>query len=345
MLVNWNCWFLLSPIEFGRQCLSSVLSTARYVLLCSAARSGSSLLDMLLGSHSLVESLGEFSFLGKAIARNEACSCGLRIRECRNWQRVFDRVREEKGIDLLEAPYAMRQWDTYMDNSNADFNQQTRTYSLRRKVRKVRTLVHFSSPVFSRLVPLSPQLRQGVENAIYLYEVIRSIGQATVIVDSSKEVFKAVSVYLRCPEAVRVVLLTRDGRGAMYSRLYSGVWTGESPEYAVRRWKNYYESALRMIGAWVDPLHVYRLSYEELVRDPDLVVARLHEWLGLSVNSQAASKSKKVLHIAGGNDGTKSRFRSGVKSDERWKTGLGRGELALFESRAGELNRRLGYPV
>ena len=67
-----------------------------YCYICSAARSGSTLLDVLLGNHSRVASLGEFSFLSKAIALNQTCSCGESIHKCPAWSKIFYRVKKEK---------------------------------------------------------------------------------------------------------------------------------------------------------------------------------------------------------------------------------------------------------
>ena len=53
---------------------------AKYVYISSAAYSGSTLLDLLLGSHSRIESLGEISFLAQDLAVNNRCTCGTPVR-------------------------------------------------------------------------------------------------------------------------------------------------------------------------------------------------------------------------------------------------------------------------
>jgi hypothetical protein len=315
----------------------------KQVLICAAARSGSTLLDMLLGEHSRIESLGEIDFLGKAIARNELCSCGQSVRVCATWENLFQIIREERGIDLIRTPYALRQWDTWMDNANADYDQQTSSYLFRRLVRRAVTIIHYSHAIGNSIVPLPPMLKKYLGNTIYTYDLIRRLRGVDMVVDSSKEIYKAISVYLRDPGSTRIILLIRDGRGVLYSRLYSGVLTGESPISAIGKWRKYYSRALDLVQRWVDPSHVSYLRYEDLVAKPDETVTKLYPWLGVQADPLLSSQSKKLLHIAGGNDGTKARFKQGIQLDNRWLDGLNQQELDLFDRLAGRLNRRLGY--
>lgn len=314
-------------------------NAVKEIFVCSAARSGSTLLDMLLGQYDKVESLGEINFLGKSIARNEQCSCGVLVRDCQAWLDVFEVIKKEKGIDLLNQPYGMRYWDTRMDNANADFKQQTRMYLFRRAIRKVLATAHYLD-ILHRIIPLPPLLRKGLDHSFYTYELIRKQRGAEVVIDSSKEIYKAVSAYQRSPETVRLILMSRDGRGVMYSRLYSGVRTGESPEYAIRQWQKYYSQSLSLISRWVKPEHVKYVRYEEIAADPDKVVSELLRWIELD---HVVKNPTKILHIAGGNDGTKTRFKKGVSVDERWRNGLSTDELELFNRLAGDLNIALGY--
>lgn len=317
-------------------------NSVKEVFVCSAARSGSTLLDMLLGQHPKIESLGEINFLGKSIARNEQCSCGELVQKCPVWGDVFSQIKREKGIDLLSQPYGMWQWDTWMDNANADFNQQTRLYLSARLLRRAITKLHYV-PVFHKLFSLPPKLEKGIQNAFYMYDLIRKLRSADIVVDSSKEVYKAISIYLKAPESVRLIFLSRDGRGVMYSRLYSGVRTEESPSYAIRQWRKYHAQSLPLIERWVDSRHVKYLRYEDLVASPDRVMEDVFHWLALECNEIPPMQRNKILHIAGGNDGTKAQFGNGVKLDERWKNGLSASELELFERLAGPLNKSLGY--
>src|SRR5262249_22955342 len=148
--------------------------------------SGSTLLDMMLGGHSQIASLGEFSMLGKAVALDMVCSCGKQVSACEQWSLVLARLRNETGIDLFAAPYSLWQWDT-RSKIVIDPAQQTRAYLLAARIRTVMCNLRFHRPAGAPFrMPLPPSLRRGVRNTLLLYDAIRSEWNKRVVVDSSK---------------------------------------------------------------------------------------------------------------------------------------------------------------
>ena len=197
-------------------------------LICSIGRSGSTLLDVLIGSHPQGASLGEFSFLGKAISLDQPCSCGEPISACRNWQAVLADVASDRGTDLRTTPYALQQWDA-VASVVIDHDHQTRWYRLRTKLHSAACDLRFSAPPHSMLrLPLAPTLAQGVDNTLYLYETVMRQWDKRFLVDSSKNVHKALAVHEANPSDVRIIFLTRDGRGVFHSRHSSGFSARES---------------------------------------------------------------------------------------------------------------------
>ena len=77
------------------------------VYICSAGHSGSTLLDLLLGSHSKATSLGEVTHLPKNLALNTLCACGAAVRSCDFWQRIVRALGDRIGADLMANPYAL----------------------------------------------------------------------------------------------------------------------------------------------------------------------------------------------------------------------------------------------
>ena len=105
----------------------------KYVYICSAGHSGSTLLDLLLGSHSRIASLGEIDQLSKNIALNTLCACGEPVRSCVLWRDILAKAGKQIGSDLTERPYALHMG--YPKASSViDHAHQTRAYLLKRKV-------------------------------------------------------------------------------------------------------------------------------------------------------------------------------------------------------------------
>ena len=310
----------------------------KHCFICSAARSGSTLLDMLLGGHPRAVSLGEFSFLGKALALDQDCSCGAPVTRCPAWAAVFERIRQTRDIDLLRDPYALRQWDTRA-STLIDKKQQTRLYLLGSKLRSLLCDTRFKFPPGHVLRPPLPhRLRRGVENAAYLYDTIAESWDKDLLVDSSKNVHKALAHYESAPASTRIVFLTRDGRGVYFSRRGSGF----SREVSMQGWQRYNERALRLLHRRVAPEDLLQLKYEELVEDVPGTLARLCEFLELPFDEAMLDLGSGERHLFNGNDTRFSRER-GIQRDERWVSGLRDEELAYFTQHGATLNARLGY--
>jgi Sulfotransferase family len=296
------------------------------------------LLDMLLGGHSSIASLGEFSYLGKAIALDQACSCGEPVSRCSEWERVFRLVELEKGVSLKHHPYALRQWDTRA-RVIIDRRQQTNAYRAACKIRRVLSDIRFRLPAQSPFrVPLSPSLRRGVENTICLYEIVRKEWGRSVVVDSSKNVHKALAVYEASPEDTRIVLLTRDGRGVYWSYRRSGFSRAES----VAGWAGYYRRAVPFLNRTIAQDHLIRVRYEDLMRDTHGTLASISRFLGLTFEPTMTDLSNPVRHLFNGNDTRFARDRP-IALDERWTREMGEDELQYFQSRGSRLNSQLGY--
>ncbi|HKY02824.1 MAG TPA: sulfotransferase [Burkholderiales bacterium] len=310
----------------------------KHCFICSAARSGSTLLDMLLGGHPRAVSLGEFSFLGKALALEQDCSCGAPVTRCPAWTKIFEQIHRNRGIDLRRDAYALRQWDTRAATL-IDKRQQTRLYLLGSKLRSLLCDVRYALPPGHALrLPLPPRLRQGVENAAYLYDTIAATWDKDLLVDSSKNVHKALAYYERVPLSTRVIFLTRDGRGVYFSRRGSGF----SRELSMQAWQRYNERALRLLHHRVAPEALLQLKYEDLVGDVPGTLARLCAFLGLPFDRAMLDLGSGERHLFNGNDTRFSRER-GIQRDERWVSGLRDEELAYFIQRGAILNARLGY--
>ena len=310
----------------------------KYVYICSAARSGSTFTDMLLGGHTRMASVGEFSFLGKCLSLDEECSCGAALKQCGQWKKVFDRVKEEKGIDLLRAPYAMKLWDARAV-IKVDKAHQTAAYLAGCKVRTFLQQLKYSNPLLENLVPLAPSLRASLENTFYLYDVIRQAWGVDVIIDSSKSAYKAVGLYKMHPDQVRVVLLSRDGRGVFLSRRLTGI----DQKTSLGGWKNYYTRALDTLEKHVPSEHLYRLRYEDLVTDPEEKLKQICKLANVPYEASMTDLSGGERHVVNGNRGAQKRRQGGIKADTRWKEQLKGEDLDFFNRYGGRINRKLGY--
>jgi hypothetical protein len=71
------------------------------VYIASDARSGSTLLDQLLGGHPAAVSVGELCRLSDFVRRGDRCTCGEPVHECPFWAPV---LRAEPEVETAALP-------------------------------------------------------------------------------------------------------------------------------------------------------------------------------------------------------------------------------------------------
>lgn len=308
----------------------------RYVYICSAGHSGSTLLDLLLGSHSRAASLGEITQLPKNISLDTLCTCGASIRMCRLWSVIIAQLSDELGADLFRTPYAL-EMGYGIASTVVDPKHQTRAYLIRRRM--LLGLLYVELSLGRSLHGLAGRrMANAIDNNVRVYEAVRSHADVDVLVDSSKSYLKAVALYLRHPGRTRVLLLTRDGRGVMWSNIKRG----EAGEGAVISWRNQYSRGLPLLMRHVPQAHRMHVRYEDIARDPETTLKAICDFVGLDFEAQMLRFRSKTHHIVNGNRMRLSDSAE-VQFDEEWRRRLGHRELEFFQRVAGDLNRQLGY--
>jgi hypothetical protein len=68
---------------------------SRLLAIASAGHSGSTLLDLLIGNHSLVSSAGEMNRL-TLYPYDRVCACGSTVTDCDHWKAVLEALREQQ---------------------------------------------------------------------------------------------------------------------------------------------------------------------------------------------------------------------------------------------------------
>lgn len=303
----------------------------RNVFICSAGHSGSTLLDMLLGSHSTAESVGELIHLPMDMALNNDCACGSPMRDCSLWPEVMRRM----GGDPVGDPYALN-----LGYAIAKVGDSKRTSMLHRMLTRPKIAMKYYQLRYGLpfVDTLTPGFTHGINNTLAVYDHVRALTGKSVIVDSTKHYVRAASIYLQQPERTRVVVLVRDGRGVFYS----GVKRGFGRNYSLRAWNSHYKRALELLDRHVPESHRTLVHYEDMVMDTERTISRLCDFLDMDFEPAMLDFRSVIHHNVNGND-MKFTSTSELRLDETWKTKLDPADRDYFERFAGALNRRLGY--
>ncbi len=275
------------------------------VFIAGFGRSGSTLLERLLGESPGITCLGEVVHLWeRGLTNDERCACGEPFSRCSTWTAIGER--------------AFGGW------AEVDAG---RVLQLRRLVDRQRRIPMTATSVVSRSTRRALVEYAGYYGAIY--RAAAALTGSRVIVDSSKHVSLAFALSHDVDIDLRIVHLVRDARAVAYSwsrevaRPESTTQGALMPQYSAstsgRRWmtSNLLADSLRLRG-----LPVTRVRYEELVEDPQRTLTMLAADLELPVSPTLEISGHEVelgtSHSVAGNP---MRFVTGpitLRLDDAW---------------------------
>lgn len=306
------------------------------IYICSAGHSGSTLLDMLLGSHSRIASLGEIINLPMDWATNNRCTCGSPVRDCDLWSSVAQGVKERFGVDMRADPYSLNLGPKYA--AVGDPRVTGKAYQLKRKLMIGLHYLELKANRFGLMEKLLPTVYQGLDNNLFLFDLVAQHLDVDYVVDSSKVYPKAIGLHKRAPGRLKMLLLVRDGRAVYYSMRKRNF----DRQLSLASWYTHYRRALPLIEQHVPEADRLLVRYEDLATEPRNELERICQFIGIPFEESMLNFKRKVHHNVNGND---MRFgdASEIRLDTSWTQKLSGDEAAYFNRHAGWLNERLGY--
>lgn len=295
-------------------------------------RSGSTLLDRMLGQLPGFLSAGEIRDLWqRGLVENRLCGCGTPFRECPFWSSVGQEAFG--GWDRVDVAHVL-----------------SLARSLDRHSRIPLLVAHSTWPPFDR------RLREFLGTLDRLYRAIAAVGDARVIVDSSKA--PSTAFVLRGMPALdlRLVHLIRDSRGVAYS-WNKKVVRPDTPGRTV--YMHRYQPArigmrwvtrnlqMEMLGRLGHP--EVRVRYEHAVTAPRLELERIVEMLDEHVDTQAygfiadGRVRLGVNHTVMGNPVRMHQGSLQLRLDDEWRSAMSPRQRRIVSLLTRPLLRRYGY--
>jgi hypothetical protein len=294
-----------------------------------APRSGTTLVDLLLGTLPGVFSGGELMFVWeRGVRDNQLCGCGSHFHDCPFW------------VDV--GRHAFGGWETL------DLDE---ILWLRRR------LDRHSNFLALHVGGIRPQARHALNRftaiLAQLYSSIQAVSSCEIIVDSSKR--PAYAQILRRVSSVRlhVVHCVRDPRGASFSH-FRRVPRPEITERVelMPRYGAFMASVLWVASnMFIQLVHAprTRLRYEEFVKWPARALGRVLTELP-SGNCEMApfvDSEREVFlppnHTVAGNPVRLARGPLRVRDDDEWRSRLGRKEELIILTLTWPLMLGYGY--
>ncbi len=308
--------------------------TIPLVYIGGAWRSGSTLLERMLASIPGFWSVGELVFVWDwGLKRNGRCRCGEPFRDCLFWNQVGDVAYG--GWQRVDADEAARLCATVDRHRNLD-----RIAGLRRPGR------------------LAADTTAYLDLTSRLYQAVREVSGASVIVDSSKSLSYALVLRGLPSFDLRLVHLVRHSHGVAHSwskqvrkpgvGYGNGFMSTHPPAWSVGFWI----ADNLLYDAFADRFPIVtRLRYEQLVADPRAQLVKLLENLGLTVADRTLDFLKGACadllptHGIAGNPMLFDQGRVSLRVDEEWRTSMSPRRQLMISTATWPLLKHYGYPI
>ncbi len=280
-------------------------SSSRITFILSSGRSGSTLLEMLLGSHPQLWSAGEVQLLPRDLReKHQPCGCGEPVSQCPFWEEALSRACLTPEELALIGHYRSRHphGRVFLPGEARGLGQ----------------------------IALSPQRADWVksygEANLRLFQAIggevaeqHKPGLVSLI-DSSKDLYRCNALIASGLFRIRIIHLVKDPRAFVYSMIrHHGVNQLEQTIRKTIRWRIENHLAQRVYRQMLPHHRSLKLRYEDLAGHPEHTIGRLWDFLGIDPFPEAIDRFRGYTkHDISGNP-MKFEDRP-IELDERWKT-------------------------
>ena len=275
--------------------------------VAGAGRSGSTIIDNILGRVEGLASVGELRFLWeRGILEQRLCGCGRPFLECPMWSAILREAFPDADLPALAR--------RMMELQQAGIRARRLPQLLRRRSRE----------------RLRRTMSEYLGNLSRLYAATAEHLGGGVVVDSSKLPGYGAMLEMLPGADVRVVHLIRDPRATAFSWLRKKALTDHAGTAFMQQQGPVKASALWALWnvvaelLWRRSPRYLRVHYESFVQDPRIVVQDILRHAGLEDAATPFVSDREVEltpnHTVAGNPSRFSTGRVAIRADDEWTT-------------------------
>jgi hypothetical protein len=330
-LLRYGCRAASSRIVC--RCLRLPHDMVKIVSIMGYTRSGSTLLDCMLGELDGVFSTGELHYLWeRGLEQGRRCGCGRPVTSCPVWSSI---LRAAFGADA-PRPKDVERW----------LDRAVRT-------RHTWSLLRGNAGAFGD----AAALRAARETMNRLYPAIAETTGARVVVDSSKRPSDAALVRLLEDVDAYVIHLVRDPRAIVFSWRRSKRELDADEDVDMPR-----QPVLKSASEWVEVnlaadavrramgrRRAMLLRYEDLLRDPRRTISSIASFVGEPMTDGAFVDDRTIdlgeNHTVAGNPSRFTRGHTPLRIDAEWRHRIASGDRIATTVVTAPFLRRYGYAI
>jgi sulfotransferase family protein len=301
----------------------------RVLFIAGTGRSGSTLLDRLIGQIPGAFAAGELGFLWeRGLRDNRLCACSQPFRSCDFWTEVTERAGD--GRTPEELGRVLRLWESIDSSRHLPWRY---AFGGRR----------------------SAKYREYARIVERLYRAVAEVSGCEVIIDSTKNASRGLILADLPGIDLNVVHLVRDSRAVAFSwarrrRDPSIHWKdGEMERYGAvsssRMWVTHNLTAQFLSSRVEGSL---RVRYEDLVDAPRATIQsilRPYEALKNDFDISRRDDPAEMVHTVSGNPMLFDEGPIEIRADEQWKTAIEWKDRSIVTALTWPLLAKYGYPV
>ena len=299
------------------------------VYICSLGHSGSTLLDLLLGSIPGIFSCGELQYLPWQLVRNgevdggitrqDICTCLNTFRDCPVWHKTVESLSDQIGFNIFKYPFRFR--ITLLRPQIYQLNMSRNRFLIKRIYN--RTIMTKSMRMLSG--PIRALAYPSTRRNWMLMDTLANVTESPFILDSSKDIDRFHILHEHRPQNTFLIILARDVRRIASSYIK---WKSD-PIQAADGWALYYTRILKFLklNPQIRSLFIW---YEEMCEHPELVRNKIANFLNLPpISPMETEIDTRSYHMVAGNP---SRYcgKVNIRIDNSWKSNIKNTQMLTY---------------
>lgn len=304
------------------------------IYILSNHRSGSTLIDLILGAHPQIWTLGEAQDLLWVLREKQLpCGCGTQVEQCDFWKELIPDI----PVQIGRYPIGYFR-DEYFSED------KLRSRELRLALFKNLLLETLTGKTLK--VDISAIEEYAELNAQYFHIVWEAAkkhrgGEIRWLVDASKDPSRLYWLQQSQKFDLRVIRLVRDVRGFANS-VTRPKHNRKMVLLASRRWLVNNIIFVLLCKSQFNKGQVFSLHYKKLASRPASVLEEIGRWLGLEFSKDAHERFREYQNH--GISGNSMRWQeNGIYLDEEWKKELSWLDILLVSVLTWPLKKVFGF--
>ena len=300
------------------------MTKSKIVSIICPGHSGSTLLDMVLGTLPNVVSSGEIVYIPWKIYKENNpdyattyCSCGETMGNCLFWGKILSRLSDKLGYHIYDNPKKFN-----ISINRPFYYGKSLKASLLRKIMIIGSFFININHLVSLLYIF---YLKSIKNNWLLFDTISEVSGKNIIIDSTKDIYRYLFLRKQRNRRMKLIILIRDVYGVVSSSHYDQ--TKHKIKLRAKHWLRFYNLSLYNVIKHLNKSEYLVIRYSDLAKNVNTTRKKIAEFLEITEPVQDISTLfPSQMHIVAGNP-VRNKKKMDIKYDERWKQRLSKDQI------------------